>query len=166
MAEWQETVIQGGFVFLVLCAMLTDLSTLRVPNLIPLALCGLFLLSGATGGDWQEISLHMLVGIGALAGGFWLFSLGVLGGGDAKLAAAVALWMGPSHLGAFLLLTVLLGGLAALALIGLKKLIMFNPALESRAAIARPAAWARAGKLPYALPIGLSALILGPGLFS
>lgn len=166
MAEWQDTVIQGGFVFLVLSAMLADVTALRVPNWIPLALSALFLLYGVTGGDWQAISLHALVGLGVLACSFWLFTLGVLGGGDAKFFAALALWMGPTHLGAFLLLTVLLGGLTALAMIGLKKLIMFNPALESRPAMARPVAWARAGKLPYALPIGLSALILGPGLFS
>lgn len=166
MGEWQETLIQGGFVFLVLFAMLADLSTLRVPNWVPLSLAGLFLLHGLTGENWQLVSMHMLVGTAVLACGFWLFTLGVLGGGDAKLAAALALWIGAEHLGTFLLLTVLLGGLTALAMIGLKKLIMLKPALESRIAIARPAALARAGKLPYALPLGLAALILGPVLFS
>jgi Flp pilus assembly protein protease CpaA len=74
--------------------------------------------------------------------------------------------MGPANLVAFVLLTTLLGGATAVALVGLKKLSLFHPALENHAAIARPLAWARAGKMPYAVPIGLAALLLGPRLFS
>lgn len=166
MTEWQDLLLQGGFVFLVISAIIGDMSAFRVPNWLPLALAGLFVLYGATSEAWQVLAVHTLVGAGVLAAGFALFTLGVLGGGDAKLAAALGLWMGPAHLGAFLLLTALLGGLVALGLLGIKKLLVLNPALESRAAIARAAAWARAGKLPYALPLGMAALILGPGLFS
>lgn len=166
MTEWHDTLIQGAFVFLIASAIVADLSTLRVPNRIALALCALFLVHGVIGETWQVIAVHMLVGIGVLTAGFALFTLGVLGGGDAKFGAALGLWMGPAHLGAFVLLTALLGGLTALALIWLKKLLLVNPTLESRAAIAKPAAWARTGRLPYALPIGLAALILGPGLFA
>ena len=166
MAEWHETLIQGAFVFLVVSAMIADLSVLRVPNWIPVSLCAIFLVHGAMVAPWEVLGVHLLVGFGVLAGGFALFSRGVLGGGDAKFASALALWMGPVHLGAFLLFTALFGGVTALALIGLKKLVILIPALESRAAIARPAAWARAGKLPYAVPIGLAALILGPRLFA
>jgi len=166
MTEWHETLVQGGFVFLVISAMIYDVSALRVPNWVPLALATLFFYHGATSETWEVIALHALVGACVLAAGFSLFSAGVLGGGDAKFAAALALWTGPAYLGAFLLLTSLLGGIAALGLLGFRKLLVLHPALESRPAIAKPAAWARAGKLPYALPLGLAALILGPGLFS
>jgi len=42
---------------------------------------------------------------------------------------------------------------------------VLNPALENHTAMTKPLAWARAGKMPYAVPIGLSALMLGPALF-
>ncbi len=164
MTEWPELIIQGAFIFLISCGMITDLRDLRVPNWVPLGIAGLFLLYSL----YQGVSgfpMHLLVGAAMLAAGFGLFVAGVFGGGDAKFLAALALWMGPGALGPFVLLTTLLGGATAVALVGLKKLLIFNPALENHAAIAKPLAWARAGKMPYAVPIGLAALMLGPSLF-
>ncbi|RIA56303.1 A24 family peptidase [Dichotomicrobium thermohalophilum] len=164
MTDWAEPIIQGAFIFLVSYAMITDLRDLRVPNWVPLAIAGLFLLYSLDQGG-GDLPVHMLTGVGMLVVAFALFVAGVFGGGDAKFIAALALWMGPADLGPFVLITTLLGGAMAVALVGLKKLLVFNPALENHAAIARPLAWARTGKMPYAVPIGLAALMLGPALF-
>jgi prepilin peptidase CpaA len=164
MTEWAAPIIQGAFIFLISFAMITDLRDLRVPNWVPLAIAALFvphsLLQGVS-----DAPLHLLTGAGVLVAGFGLFLAGVFGGGDAKFLASLALWMGPANLAAFGVMTVLLGGITALALIGLKKMLIVNPALEHHAAIAKPLAWARAGKMPYAVPMGLAALMLGPSLF-
>lgn len=166
MPEWSETLVPSAFAFLVVYAMLADVSALRVPNWIPLALAALFLAHAASVQTPHGLAVHALVGAGVLAATFALFAFGAFGGGDAKLVSALALWMGPVHLGPFLLVLALLGGLTALMLLGLRKLLLLNPALETRRTLATPAQWARTGKLPYALPIGLAALIIGPELFA
>lgn len=165
MTDWTPAIVQGAYVFLIAYAIVTDVTSLRVPNWIPLALSGLYLGYAAFAGSYDELALHALIGAGALAASFALFSLGVFGGGDAKFLAALALWMGPASIGPFLVLATLFGGVTAAGLLGLKKLLMINPALENRAVIAKPVAWARDGKMPYALPLGLAALIIGPRLF-
>jgi len=164
MTDWAEPIIQGAFIFLVSYAMITDLRELRVPNWVPLSIAGLFLFPSVTEGA-SGLPMHLLIAAAVLVAGFAMFVAGVFGGGDAKLLSALALWMGPANLVAFVLLTTLFGGATAVVLVGLKKLLIFNPALENHAAIARPLAWARAGRMPYAVPIGLAALMLGPSLF-
>jgi len=164
MTDWAEPIIQGAFIFLVSYAMITDLRDLRVPNWVPLAIAGLFLPHSLTQGA-GDLPFHLLAGGAMLVAGFALFVAGVFGGGDAKFLSALALWMGPTHLAPFVLLTSLLGGAGAVALVGLKKLLVLHPALENHTAMTKPLAWARAGKMPYAVPIGLSALMLGPALF-
>ncbi|NBC89099.1 MAG: hypothetical protein GVX90_06375 [Alphaproteobacteria bacterium] len=111
------------------------------------------------------LATHLLVGAGALVVAFLLFTRGAFGGGDAKFLAALALWMGPAHITGFAVFAALFGGATALCLLALRKLIVLNPALESHAMIARPAAWMRAGILPYVLPLGVAALIMASELF-
>jgi prepilin peptidase CpaA len=164
MTACAEPIIQGAFIFFVSYAMISDLRDLRVPNWVPLAIGGLFLLHSLLQGA-VDLPVHLLTGAGVLVAGFALFVAGAFGGGDAKFLSVLALWMGPTQLGTFLLVTALLGGAAAVALVGLKKLLVVNPALENHAAMAKPLAWVRAGKMPYAVPIGLAALMLGPALF-
>jgi len=65
-----------------------------------------------------ELALwHVLAALLILLSGFALFSAGFIGGGDAKLLAAVALWLGWTDLPLFLLYTALAGGILALAMI-------------------------------------------------
>ena len=50
-----------------------------------------------------------------------MFELGLLGGGDAKLAAAAALWLGPEATLAFVLATALFGAVLAASLLVLSR---------------------------------------------
>lgn len=112
----------GAFVGLVLAAAIADLRGRRIPNPIPLALIAVFLVSVLATGRGGLLPGALAAGGLVLAAGFLLHALGVWGGGDAKLAAAVALWTGLSGLAPFLMATALAGGgVAAIMLAGRRK---------------------------------------------
>ena len=100
-----------------------DLASYKIPNFLPIALIALFsvfaLASGMTG-----IGSHVLAGGAGFAIGLALFAFGLIGGGDAKLFAAVTLWLGFSSLLEYALITSLMGGALALFLISIRKLPM------------------------------------------
>jgi len=66
---------------------------------------------------------HLGVGLLVLIIGMVLFSFRLFGGGDAKLIAAAALWLGKDASLSFLFYTALCGGALALILITLRKFI-------------------------------------------
>ncbi len=53
--------------------------------------------------------------------GFALFSAGVIGGGDAKLAAATALWLGYGSLLDYVVIASVFGGVMALAILAMRR---------------------------------------------
>jgi prepilin peptidase CpaA len=69
-----------------------------------------------------EILLSVAVAIAVLLLTFVLFALGLLGGGDAKLAAATALWFGVDQTPTYLIYTALAGGAFALTILLFRKL--------------------------------------------
>ena len=85
------TVLPGAVAF----AAAMDLLTMKIPNRISavmvLAFFPLALLVGL--GAWDILN-HVAAGLGVLALGVLLFIPGWFGGGDAKLMAAIALWIG------------------------------------------------------------------------
>jgi prepilin peptidase CpaA len=100
---------------LVIVAGVGDVLSRRIPNWLCLLLAICFLpLALASGMPWTDILSSAAVGLGLLVAGFILFSLGVLGGGDAKLIGSAGLWLGLSGLPHFLSITVLFGGGIAL----------------------------------------------------
>ena len=96
----------------------TDLFTMTIPNRLTLGLAvAFFLLAPIAGLGWQDILSHMAGGATMLLAGILLFSLGWLGGGDAKLLAAASLWLGFDQLAMFLTYTAAFGGALALAIL-------------------------------------------------
>lgn len=76
-------------------AALFDLRSLIIPDWIPVALVLLFAgLAPVAGVGWASASWHALGALTVFVPAFFLFALGALGGGDAKLVSATALWMG------------------------------------------------------------------------
>ena len=71
----------------------------------------------ASGLSTAQISWHLASGALILIVGFGLFAGGWIGGGDAKLAAATAIWLGFDHLGEY---ASLLGGMLTLLILGLR----------------------------------------------
>ncbi|MHB2169178.1 A24 family peptidase [Alsobacter sp. R-9] len=90
-------VVLMAFPALMAYAAASDLLTMTIPNRITIALAVLFfLLAPIAGLGWEQIGWHAAVGAGALVIGIAVFAFGWMGGGDAKLMAATALWFGPT----------------------------------------------------------------------
>ena len=144
-----------GFAGLMLAAAITDIRALRIPNRISMAAVLLYpahVLWAQTPIDWAGA---LAVASAALALGFVLFNFRIVGGGDAKLFAATALWAGPELVIPFAFSTAIAGGVLA-ALLWLVHLL---PLLGIPAAFPSTAAAAQFGKqpLPYGVAIALGA---------
>lgn len=138
----------------------SDLITMTVPNRIPLALLlGFFVLAPLVGLGWSEVGLHVAVGAAALVAGFVMFSLGWIGGGDAKLFAAACLWFGPGAVIDYALLAALLGGVLTLGLLSWRKLPL-PMSLTSQGWLVRLHS-PREG-VPYAVALAAAGLLVYP----
>lgn len=116
-----EVVLLTAFAAVVLAGAVYDAATLTIPNWISLFLVGLFPVLALTAGlAWSEVGLHLAVGIMALLLGMGLFAANIVGGGDAKLFAAIALYMGLGWVGSYVFTVALAGGCLAVALIALR----------------------------------------------
>ena len=102
------------FPLLMIIAGTGDALSMRIPNWLTLLIAALFLpMALLTGMPWDMIGIHALVGIAMFFAGFVMFSLGLFGGGDAKLLAAAGLWFGWPDLVPFLVMTAFAGGALA-----------------------------------------------------
>jgi prepilin peptidase CpaA len=137
-----------------------DLASFTIPNLLSAAVAAAFILFlalvplGASAIAW-----HLAAGFAGLIAGFTLFALGYIGGGDAKLFAAVTLWLGFHDLAAYALAASLLGGLLTLAILALRQYPL--PALAARQA------WiirlhAEKSGIPYGVALAAGAFVLLP----
>lgn len=100
-----------------------DLITMTVPNRLAIALAlSFFVLAPLAGLTLTAIGLHLAIGFAAFALGFALFAAGWIGGGDAKLFAATALWLGPEAVVSYGLTASLFGGALALLMLSWRRL--------------------------------------------
>ena len=90
---------------------------------------------------------------------FVFFCRGWIGGGDAKLAAATALWLGWAHLYEYLLYASLLGGVLTLLILEFRKHSM-PPTLANQPWVAR--LHEPAGGVPYGIALAAAALLVYP----
>ena len=138
----------------------SDLLTMTISNRISLALVTIFLiLAVLIGMPPTDIAACAGAGVVVFAVGFVFFARGWIGGGDAKLAAAVALWFGWAHLFEYLLYASLIGGVLTLALIELRR--------HKLPAILAGRDWAERlhkpdGGIPYGIALALAALLVYP----
>lgn len=146
-----------GFGALLVAASCCDVLKLRIPNLIPLALILLFALHLLIGRGVQAPLDHLLaMGLGLVIL-LPLFALNMLGGGDVKLLAAVALWLGMGKLAALMILVGIVGGVFALLWLAMRWLI--RTGLRGRTL---PPSLQAHAPLPFALPIAMVAALLFP----
>ncbi len=91
-----------------------DFFTMTIPNRISLVLLACFPIAALLAGFTPEtILMHFGAGLLILAIGVVMFSFGWLGGGDAKLMAAVALWFGFENLIVYFAWVAIAGGILA-----------------------------------------------------
>jgi len=98
-----------------------DIASFTIPNFLNLSLIAAFAVFAFVAGlSFPVIGWHLLAAVIALAIGFTLFATGHIGGGDAKLFAAVVLWLGLKDSLPYALVASLFGGLLALGLMLLR----------------------------------------------
>jgi prepilin peptidase CpaA len=117
-----ETVILGLFPAAMIYAAASDLVTMTISNRLSIALfVGFFAVALLIGMPFSEMGRHMIASAIVLVFAFGFFARGWIGGGDAKLAAATALWLGFSHLMDYLLVASILGGALSLLILQVRK---------------------------------------------
>lgn len=146
---------------LIVYAAFSDLLAMTISNFISLALMCLFVpLAIGSGLAAGEIFWHLATGALILAIGFALFARGWIGGGDAKLAAATAVWLGFDRLGEYALVASLLGGVLALLILGLRRWPVLARMIKR--------AWVKrlhqpGMGVPYGIALAIAGLLLYPG---
>ncbi|HZR62790.1 MAG TPA: prepilin peptidase [Xanthobacteraceae bacterium] len=138
----------------------SDLFTMTIANRVSLTLvAGFFLLALLTGMSPAAVGWHLGAGAVVLVISFGLFSFGWIGGGDAKLASATALWFGFAHLLDYLLYASIFGGALTLLLIQFRMLPL--PRLfAGREWIER--LHCPGGGVPYGIALAAAALVVYP----
>jgi prepilin peptidase CpaA len=117
-----EFIVLGILPALLLAAAVSDIVSFKIPNFLQGALIAAFVAYAAAAGlSWPAMGWHAVAGICGLIVGFAFFALGWVGGGDAKLFAAVALWLGFADLPTYALVASVLGGGLTLALLALRR---------------------------------------------
>lgn len=149
-----------SFPMLMLFAAWMDLFTMRISNWISIALTLAFfplaLLSGLGLGD---IGFHYLCGLFILVPTFTLFAFGKIGGGDAKLAASSAIWIGWDSLLDYLIIAALLGGALALLILAARQIAL--PLFLLRQPWIARLHEPKTG-IPFGVALGLGAMIVYP----
>jgi prepilin peptidase CpaA len=140
---------------------LKDLTSYTIPNWISLALIAAFVPAAlVSGAPLAQIGLCLAVGFGGLVLGMAMFAAGWIGGGDGKLFAACALWLGWPAFLPFMLYTGLAGGVLTLAILTLRS-GWLAPAVAGGPAWLRKLG-AHGGDLPYGVAIAVGALASFP----
>jgi prepilin peptidase CpaA len=104
---------------------------MTISNKVAVALVLAFLaLAPATGMGWQGFGMHWAAAAAVLAVSFGFFAAGWIGGGDAKFAAAVALWIGWSGLLEYLAVAAVFGGGLTLIILSYRQSVL--PAFVTR----------------------------------
>ena len=148
------------FPALMVFAASSDLLTMTISNRITFGLIGgFFLLAILSGLGMTEIGSHLGAAAIVLAVTFVCFARGWIGGGDAKLAAATALWFGFDHLLDYLLIASVFGGVLTLIVIRVRVLPL--PALLERQDWIKRLHRLDAG-VPYGIALAAAALVVYP----
>lgn len=156
-----QAVLLFVFPALVIVAALRDITSYTIPNWISGGLILAFIPAAlALGLPLETIGLQFGVGAVALVAAMAMFALGWIGGGDAKLFAAAALWMGWPAVATFIMVTGLGGGLLTLGLLGLRTQRLRGVASIGPTWLGRLATPGES--VPYGVAIAVGALVAFP----
>ena len=138
----------------------SDLVTMTISNRVTVALVGGFVVMALmTGMSPHDMLTHTGAAAAVLAVTFVFFARGWIGGGDAKLAAATALWLGFDHLVVYLLYASIFGGVLTLAMIRFRLMPLPRALAEQE--------WVKRlhrldGGVPYGIALAAAALLIYP----
>jgi prepilin peptidase CpaA len=138
----------------------SDLLTMTISNRVSLILvAGFFALAAASGMSITDILANVATAGVVLVFAFGFFVRGWIGGGDAKLAAATALWLGFDHLMPYLLYASLFGGALTLLLVQFR-MTPLPELLAKQEWVQR--LHRRDGGVPYGIALAAAALAVYP----
>jgi len=136
----------------------SDLFTMTISNRISLILVGgFFVLAVWSGMPLAQIGMHVAAALAVLVVTFAFFARGWIGGGDAKLAAATALWLGFDQLLNYLTIASLLGGVLTLLILRFR--LMPLPAMLADQEWAKRLHRMDSG-VPYGIALAIAALMV------
>lgn len=138
----------------------SDLLTMTIPNRLSVILIASFLLIAPFAGlSLQDTLMHLAGGGIVFAACFALFAFGIMGGGDAKVLAASALWFGfDQSLLVYVIYVSVFGGLLSMAIISMR--LQHN--LIIAYGIPMPHTLMHKKKVPYGIAIGAAAFFAYP----
>lgn len=138
----------------------SDMLTMTIANRLVAAMLVAFALClPLVGMAWNEIGMHFAAGAVVIAVAFAFFAAGWIGGGDAKFAAVVALWLGWSHLLDFTLYAALFGGALTLLILSFRRSVL--PAFVIRQPWVQRLHDRKAG-VPYGIALAAAGLATYP----
>jgi prepilin peptidase CpaA len=138
----------------------SDLLTMTISNRVSLALAAGFLaLALLSGMNFHDVLTHVGAGAAVLAVAFTCFAMGWIGGGDAKVAASVALWFGFDHLMNYLLYASLFGGVLTLSLLQFRQWPLPYPFASQDWLLKLHA---KDSGIPYGIALAIGALMIYP----
>ena len=138
----------------------SDFFTMTISNRLGLALvAGFVALALFSGMNLHDMLMHAGAAVTVLAISFVMFSRGWIGGGDAKFAAATALWLGFDHLLTYLLYASIFGGALTLAMIKFRHMPLPHVLAKQE--------WVMrlhrlGGGVPYGIALAAAALMIYP----
>lgn len=136
----------------------SDLLTMRISNkLVLLLTAGFFIVAIAINLPLQQFAMHVLCALIVLAVAFGLFALRLIGGGDAKLAAATTLWLGFGMTLPYLAYAALFGGVLTILILVVRG-IPLSPVLARMGWLARLHN-KRAG-IPYGIALAVAGIVV------
>ncbi len=131
-----------------------DILKFRIPNAIVVALPILFVVAAVFAPGTVDWLGHLGAGAIVLVCAALLFHFNLMGGGDAKLLASLAIWAGFDRLLPFLIAVSILGGVLALVL------LLFRPVCAKLPSVHWPLSLLPGHPLPYGVAIGGGAVVM------
>ncbi len=147
------------FSFMLALAGIGDLTTMRISNrLVITLLVGYLIFAPLNGLTLPYMATSLLAAFIVFCLGFGAFIGGWMGGGDVKLMATTALWLGFAHMPAFLIWTSALGGILALVM-------LLYRSVDLGSVLPASSGWAShlhqpTTRMPYGVAISLAALFV------
>ncbi|NTF30669.1 A24 family peptidase [Rhizobium skierniewicense] len=156
-------VIASIFLIVPLClafAALNDLFTMTIPNRISAILLMSFIVVAPVAGmDMHTFGMSLLAGLIVFAASFALFALNTMGGGDAKLLTASAVWFGfDTALAVYMIAVAIVGGILTMGILFIRSYrqeIMVT-------GLPVPDSLLVAKKVPYGIAIAVAGLLTYP----
>ncbi len=143
-------VISLYLIFAMAATLWLDVTRYTIPNWLVGSLLVLYPVAvwlSPVGVDWKMALAAMGV---VFAGGYAVFALRLMGGGDIKLITVLALWVGWEKLAGFVVLFAMLGGVFSLLVLIIRK---FQPYLPWKQRVKTPRLFQKDAPIPYGVAI-------------